>query len=124
MLKEFRDFLMRGNIVDLAVAVVIGAAFTDLVNALVRSFITPLISVVLGKNDFLGLSFTVSGTTFVYGDFLNALIAFVLIAAVVFFAVVKPMNALSRGKTEPEAPSEDIQLLTDIRDELRTQRAS
>lgn len=128
MLKEFRDFLMRGNIVDLAVAVVIGAAFGALVTSLVTDLLTPIIGAIIGKPDFSDLTFTINESQFFYGNFLNALIAFVSIAAAVFFFVVKPMNALQertgRGKAEPEAPSEDILLLTDIRDELRSQRAS
>lgn len=126
MLKEFRDFLMRGNVVDLAVAVVIGAAFGALVNSLVADLLTPIIAAVVGEPDFSGLTFMINGSEFRYGSFINALIAFVSIAAAIFFFVVKPMNEiqqrLGRGKTEPEAPSEDIQLLTDIRDELRAQR--
>lgn len=128
MLKEFRDFLMRGNVVDLAVAVVIGAAFGALVNSLVSDLITPIIAAVIGKPDFSALTFTINGSVFKYGNFINALITFVSVAAAIFFFVVKPMNELQarlgRGTTEPEAPSEDIQLLTDIRDELRAQRAS
>lgn len=127
MLKEFRDFLMRGNVVDLAVAVVIGAAFGALVNSLVADLITPVIAAVIGEPDFSDLTFTVNDSVFRYGNFLNALITFVSIAGAIFFFVVKPMNEiqqrLGRGKTEPEAPSEDIQLLTDIRDELRAQRS-
>lgn len=127
MLKEFRDFLMRGNIVDLAVAVVIGAAFGALVTSLVEDLITPIIGAVIGKPDFSDLTFTINGSKFFYGNFLNALISFLSIATAVFFFVVKPMNELQtrlgKGKAEPEAPSEDIQLLTDIRDELRAQRA-
>lgn len=128
MLKEFRDFLMRGNIVDLAVAVVIGAAFGALVTSFVENLVTPIIAAFIGQPDFSDLTFTINDSLFRYGSFLNALIAFVSIAAAIFFFVVKPMNAIQartgRGKTEPEAPSEDIALLTDIRDELRSQRAS
>lgn len=127
MLKDFRDFLMRGNVVDLAVAVVIGAAFGALVNSLVADLITPIIAAVIGEPDFSSLTFTINGSEFRYGNFINALITFVSIAAAIFFFVVKPMNELQqrlgRGKTEPEAPSEDIQLLTDIRDELRARRS-
>lgn len=94
MLKEFRQFLLRGNLVDLAVAVVIGTAFGAVVTALVASFITPLISMVGGKQAFGELSFTINNSVFPYGFFLNALIAFVIVAAVVFFFVVKPVNAL------------------------------
>jgi large conductance mechanosensitive channel len=94
MLKEFRQFLLRGNLVDLAVAVVIGTAFSAVVAALVASFITPLISAIGGRSDFQGLTFTINNSVFNYGFFLNALITFVIVAAVVFFFVVKPVNAL------------------------------
>jgi large conductance mechanosensitive channel len=101
MLKEFRDFILRGNLVELAVAVVIGTAFALLVDALVSSLITPLIAAVGGQPDFSELDFTVNGSTFRYGVFINALIAFLIIAAVVFFFVVKPVNHLmDRQKTE------------------------
>ncbi len=94
MLTEFRDFILRGNVVELAVAVVIGAAFGALVTQFVASFITPLIALVGGQPDFSGLAFTIGGTEFPYGQFLTALIAFLIIAAVVFFFVVRPLNAL------------------------------
>ena len=127
MLKEFRDVLIRGNIVGLAVAVVIGAAFGALVTSFVANLITPIIAAFIGKPDFSNLTFTINGSRFFYGSFLNALITFVSVSAAIFFFVVKPMNELQqrlgKGKTEPEAPSEDIQLLTDIRDELRAQRS-
>ncbi len=102
MLKEFRQFILRGNLVDLAVAVVIGTAFTAVVTALVKDLITPLIAALGGEADFGALDFTINDSVFRYGDFLNALIAFVTIAAVVFFFVVKPVNhLLERFKTEP-----------------------
>lgn len=126
MLKEFRDFLMRGNIVDLAVAVVIGLAFGELVTSLVENLLTPIIAAVIEEPDFSDLTFTINGSVFRYGSFLNALIAFVSIAAAVFFFVVKPMDALQarRGrKAEEDEVAEDIALLTEIRDELRAQRA-
>ena len=94
MLKEFKNFLMRGNVVDLAVAVVIGAAFGALVTSLVANLLTPIIAAVIGKPDFSDLTFTINDSVFRYGSFLNALIAFVSIVAAVFFFVVKPMNAL------------------------------
>jgi large conductance mechanosensitive channel len=94
MLKEFRQFILRGNLVDLAVAVVIGAAFTAVVNALVKDLVTPLIAAIGGKHDFSDLAFTINDSRFGYGDFLNALLTFVLIAFVVFFLVIKPVNAL------------------------------
>jgi large conductance mechanosensitive channel len=94
MLKEFRQFLLRGNLVDLAVAVVIGTAFSAVVAALVASFITPLIAAIGGRSALQGLNFTINNSIFDYGFFLNALISFVIVAAVVFFFVVKPVNAL------------------------------
>jgi large conductance mechanosensitive channel len=102
MLKEFRDFVLRGNVVELAVAVVIGAAFGAVVTAFVASFITPLIAAIGGKPDFANLAFTINGSRFTYGAFFNALLSFLIIAAVVFFFVVKPLNALmARYKPEP-----------------------
>ncbi len=95
MSKDFRDFILRGNVVELAVAVVVGAAFGALVTQFVGSFITPLIAAVGGKPDFGDLAFTVNGARFRYGLFINALIAFLIIAAVVFFVIVRPMNALT-----------------------------
>ena len=94
MLKGFRDFIFRGNVIDLAVAVVIGAAFTGIVNALVKDIITPLISVIGGKPDFSGLTLTINHSKFLIGDFLNALISFFIIAAVIYFGVILPMNKL------------------------------
>ena len=92
MLKEFRDFVMRGNVVELAVAVIIGAAFGAVITAFTAAFITPLIALIGGKPDFGDLRITISGTIFPYGQFLNAFISFLIIAAVVFFFVVRPMN--------------------------------
>ena len=125
MLAEFKAFLMRGNVVDLAVAVVIGAAFGLVVQAFVADIITPIIAAIFGKPDFSGLTFTINGSVFRYGDFLNALIAFVTVAALIFFFVVKPMNVLAARRAagqEPEAevaPTVDQQLLTEIRDLLK-----
>jgi large conductance mechanosensitive channel len=107
MLKEFRQFILRGNLVDLAVAVVIGAAFTAVVNALVKDLVTPLIAAIGGKHDFSTLAFTINDSRFTYGDFLNALITFVTIAAVMFFLVIKPVNALlERLRPEPAVDKE------------------
>jgi large conductance mechanosensitive channel len=107
MLKEFRAFILRGNLVDLAVAVVVGTAFTALVNSLVKSVFTPLIGAVFGKHDFSGLVFTINGSRFLYGEFINALITFLLVATVMFFFVVKPVNALmERLKPEPKLDQE------------------
>lgn len=102
MIKDFRDFILRGNVVDLAVAVVIGAAFSAIVSALTRDFITPLIAAIGGKPDFSGLYFTLHHSKFMYGDFVNSVISFLIIAVVVFFLVVQPINKLialsKRGK--------------------------
>jgi large conductance mechanosensitive channel len=94
MLKNFKEFLLRGNVVDLAVAVVVGAAFGAVVTALVKDLLTPIIAAIIGKPDFSGLVFTINGSRFLYGEFLNAVIAFVSIAAAVYFFVVAPVNAL------------------------------
>lgn len=94
VLKEFKDFIARGNLIDLAVAVVIGTAFAALVNSLVADLITPVIAAIFGKPDFSGLTFTINGSVFKYGSFINALITFLSIAAAIFFFVVKPMNVL------------------------------
>jgi len=106
ILKEFRAFILRGNVVDLAVAVVLGAAFTTVVNALVRDLLTPIIAAVFGKPSFDGLTFTIHNAEFAYGDFLSALLTFVLVAAAVFFFVVKPVNFfMARMRTEPDVES-------------------
>ena len=127
MLRDFRDFVMRGNVVELAVAVLIGAAFGTVITAFTAAFITPLIALIGGKPDFGDLRFTISGTVFPYGSFLNALISFLIIAAVVFFFVVRPMNRLmerlKRGE-EPEAPSAEVATLLEIRDLLAGQRGA
>jgi large conductance mechanosensitive channel len=96
MLKDFRQFILRGNLVDLAVAVVIGTAFTAVVTALVSDLMTPLIAAIGGEPDFSRLKFTLNGSEFRYGHFLNALLTFLLVATVLFFLVVKPVNALLR----------------------------
>jgi large conductance mechanosensitive channel len=109
MLQEFKAFVFRGNIVDLAVAVVIGIAFGAVITALVADIITPLIAAIFGSHDFSALTFTINNSTFLYGAFINAVISFVLIAAAVFFVVVKPMNAMAarRTKEEPAATTRD-----------------
>jgi large conductance mechanosensitive channel len=100
-MKDFKQFLLRGNVVDLAVGIVIGVAFGAVITALVADLITPIIAAVIGKPDFSSLAFTINESTFRYGHFLNALVAFISIAAAVFFFVVKPVNALmARRKTE------------------------
>ena len=105
MLEGFRRFLLRGNVIDLAVAVVIGLAFGAVVNSLVEDLLTPLISIP-GKADFQNLTFTINGSVFRYGDFLNVMIAFVSIAAAIFFFVVKPMNRLRGVKPSDKAEVE------------------
>ena len=94
MLREFKDFLMKGNIVDLAVAFVIGVAFAAVVNSFVNDLIMPLIAMIIGKPDFSDLTFTINDAVFRYGAFITAVITFVAIAAAVFFFVVKPMQAI------------------------------
>jgi large conductance mechanosensitive channel len=103
MLKGFRDFILRGNVVDLAVAVVIGAAFGALVTSFVVNLITPLITAIIGEPDFSDLHFTINGSDFTYGAFLNALISFLAIAAVVYFFVVQPLNVLM-ARLKPGKP--------------------
>ena len=105
MLKDFKAFILRGNVVDLAIAVVIGAAFGTVVSSFVANMLTPLVAIP-GTTDFSQLSFKISDSTFLYGRFINDLVAFLLVAAAVFFFVVKPVNALmARRKTEPEVQS-------------------
>lgn len=94
MFQEFKKFILRGNVVDLAVAVVIGAAFTNVVSAFVKDFLTPLIASVQGDREFAKYAFEINGVAFLYGDFLNNLFTFLLTAAVVFFFVVQPINRL------------------------------
>lgn len=94
MIKEFKEFIMKGNVVDLAVAVVVGAAFGAIVNALVKDLVTPLIAAIGGQPDFSSLTFTINNSKFMYGDFINSVISFLIIATVIFFLVVKPLNTL------------------------------
>ena len=106
----FRKFILRGNVVDLAVGVVIGAAFTAIVTALVGDLITPIIAAIVGKPDFSELQFTIHKSTFHYGHFFNAVISFLLIATAVYFFVVLPVNTLMakfRTERDPEAPKKD-----------------
>ena len=122
MLKEFRAFMLRGNIVELAVAIVIGAAFGALVTSLVANLLTPIVAAIIGKPDFSDLTFTINDSVFRYGSFLNALIAFVSIAAAVFFFVVRPIDAIQRrmGIEKPEdGRSDEAVLLEEIRDLLK-----
>jgi large conductance mechanosensitive channel len=127
MLKEFRSFILRGNAIDLAVAVVIGAAFGAVVTSLVQDVITPIISIIFGKPGFADLTITINDAVIRYGAFLNAVFSFVLIGAAVFFLVVKPVNLLmerrrSGEEPPPEAVPEDIVLLGEIRDLLKVSR--
>jgi large conductance mechanosensitive channel len=121
MLKEFRDFLVKGNLVELAVAIVMGIAFGLVIKSLVDNLITPVIGMVGGVN-FSGETFTINGSTFKYGQFINDVITFVLTAAAVFFVIVKPVNAIMARIRKPEevapdAPTETA-LLIEIRDLL------
>jgi large conductance mechanosensitive channel len=122
MIKGFKDFLMRGNVVDLAVAVVLGAAFGALVTAVVEDLLTPLLGAIGGTKDFSALKFTLNGSEFKYGVVINALIAFLLIAAAVYFFVIYPLKRLQdmrrRGDAPTPAPSDEVVLLTEIRDLL------
>ncbi|HWQ54146.1 MAG TPA: large conductance mechanosensitive channel protein MscL [Bryobacteraceae bacterium] len=103
-MQGFRQFLLRGNVIDLAVGVVIGAAFGTVVSSFVKDLLTPLIAAIVGQPDFSSLSFTINNSKFLYGSFLNALIAFLLVAAAVYYFVVLPVNALvSRARREPPA---------------------
>ena len=104
LLTDFKTFVLRGNVVDLAVGIVIGVAFAAVVQAMVRDILTPLVAAIFGRPDFSALSFRIHGSVFRYGDFLNALIAFVTIAAAVFFFVVKPMNLLTSHFSHRETP--------------------
>lgn len=104
MLKGFRQFLLRGNVIDLAVAVVIGGAFGAVVTALVKDLVTPLIAAVFGKPDFSAIVFEVNGSRFLIGDFVNAVVSFLLIGAAVYFFVVVPVNAFMARMRRGEAP--------------------
>ena len=109
MLSDFKKFILRGNVVDLAVAVVIGASFGAIVTSLVKDLITPLIAAIIGKSDFSGLFFTINNSKFLYGDFLNGVVSFILIAAVIFFLIVQPLNklqALANSRKASEDPTE------------------
>jgi len=128
MFKEFKAFIMRGNVVDLAVAVVIGAAFGAVVSSFVENLLTPLIGIP-SKTDFATLDFEINESQFRYGLFLNALISFLGVAAAVFFFVVKPLNMLAERRKRGQAPEEDTPaptdeavLLAEIRDLLRAQQ--
>ena len=106
MLSGFKQFILRGNVVDMAVGVVIGAAFATVVGAFTKDLLTPLIAAIVGKPDFSAIAFTVNGSVFALGDFLNALIAFLLVAAAVYFFVVVPVNALVSRMRKAPAPAD------------------
>jgi len=106
MLSGFKQFILRGNVVDLAVGVVIGAAFGGVVTALTKDLLTPLIAAVVKAPDFSGLKWTLNGSTFAYGDFVNALISFILVAGAVYFFVVTPINALIARTRKDPAPAD------------------
>ncbi|MDT4959060.1 MAG: large conductance mechanosensitive channel [Pseudonocardiales bacterium] len=132
MLKGFKEFIMRGNVVDLAVAVVIGVAFGAVVTALVKDLLTPIVAAIVGKPDFSNLTFTINKSKFFYGDFINAALQFVLIAAAIYFFVVLPIKTLTemqarrRAAGEPQdvasISSDEAILLREIRDLLAAQR--
>jgi large conductance mechanosensitive channel len=130
LLSGFKKFLMRGNVVDLAVAVVMGAAFGAIVKSMVSDIIMPLITAIFGKQDYTKLSFTLNKSTFSYGDLLTNVISFVSIAAAVYFLIVMPINHLNdRRKARLGIPEQataptDVQLLAEIRDLLAAQRSA
>jgi large conductance mechanosensitive channel len=119
LLVEFKNFISRGNVVDLAIAVVLGTAFAAVIKALVADLLTPIIALIFGQPDFSALSFTLNGSHFLYGDFINALITFVAVAAAIFFFVVKPLNALAarRAAGQPD-PESDTRSCTECLSEI------
>jgi large conductance mechanosensitive channel len=129
--RGFRDFLLRGNVIDLAVAVVVGTAFTAIVTSLVQNLLTPLIALIVGQPSFNGLTFTLHGTVFGYGAFLTALINFILVAGALYFFVVLPVKkmteirarrtATSDQDAPPAPPTDEAVLLSEIRDLLKAQ---
>src|SRR6476660_6016023 len=126
MLRGFKEFIMRGNVVELVVGVVIGAAFNGVVTQFTKSFLDPLIKLFAGGNEFSGQWRVNKDVVFDWSGFLNAIIAFLLTAAALYFLIVFPMNKLAerrrRGEEpEPKAPSDEVRLLTDIRDTLQAQ---
>jgi large conductance mechanosensitive channel len=133
MLKGFREFIMRGNVVDLAVAVVIGGAFGAVVTALVKDILTPLIAAIVGKPDFSTLSFTINKSHFLYGDFINFVINFIFVAAAIYFFVIVPIQKLTEMRArrvaagepveEASIPSDEAVLLREIRDLLATRES-
>lgn len=128
LLREFRDFVLRGNVLELAIAFVMGVAFTAVVDSAVADLLTPLISAIVGQPSFADIDLDIGDATLEIGNFLEAIISFLAVAAVVYFAVVKPVNLLparrARGEEAAEVPvPEEIQLLREIRDLLRQQQA-
>jgi large conductance mechanosensitive channel len=116
--SEFKQFVLRGNVVDLAVGIVIGVAFAAVVQAAVADLLTPLIAAIFGQPDFSRLSFTINGSEFRYGHFLNALISFLIITFVVFFFVVKPVNALRSLSQRRESPDPSTRKCPECRSEI------
>ena len=116
--SEFKQFVLRGNVIDLAVGIVIGAAFVAVVQAAVEDLLTPLIAAIFGQPDFSRLSFELRGSVFEYGHFLNALLSFVIVALVVFFFVVKPMNALTSLAQRRESPDPSTRKCPECRSEI------
>ncbi|CAO5248206.1 Large-conductance mechanosensitive channel [Frankia sp. AgKG'84/4] len=112
-MKGFKQFLMRGNVVDLAVAVVVGTAFTAVVTSLVNNIFTPLIAAIFGKPDFSALTFKINGSVFRYGTFINSLIAFISVATVIYFVVVLPLKTLNDRRARGQVPPEEEPVLTD-----------
>lgn len=121
MLKEFRDFITRGNVMDLAVAVILGTAFTAIVNSLVNDIIMPIIGIILGGVDFTALAITVGDANITYGNFIQAIINFLLIAFVVFLIVRSLNRMMPKKAAAPAGPTNEEVLLTEIRDLLRAQ---
>jgi large conductance mechanosensitive channel len=123
VIKEFREFALQGNLVEIAVGFVLGVAFATVVTSLVEDVVTPIIAAIFGQPDFSELTIGIGDSEILYGSFLNAVIAFVLVALTLFLFVVKPYNAwrarVEAEQAEPEAPAQDILLLTEIRDALR-----
>jgi large conductance mechanosensitive channel len=128
MLKGFKDFIMRGNVVDLAVGLVIGAAFTSVINAFTNAFLKPLLQLLSGGEGVRAGAFQVRGVSFDWATFINACITFLITAAALYFLVVLPLNRLAERRARgeeppPAAPSEEIKLLSEIRDALVSGRA-
>ena len=119
MFKGFREFVLRGNVVDMAVGVVIGGAFGAIVSAFVKDLLTPLIAALVGKPDFSGYVFEINGSKFLYGDFINAVVAFLLIAGAVYYFVVLPVNALmARMHKEPPPAAPDKKTCPECQSEI------